>query len=288
MQIHYIKIRIIFNQIKIKTLKSMKTKQIVVTSMVLLSIFTTTHCSNKDKTTDNLKKIELQYTEKEFYAYCANSVSMWKNIVESFNSELSQSSDDTLKLYRATRAEYGLLNACIGNHDEETFNIYIEKIEENIERLMKMNVNPAELYAMQAGIYSYKMVFDPSKGMTLGPKSGKAISKAISIDNEEPSAWLQKAGSKFHTPKQFGGNIPESIELYNKTIVLYESNENMLKYNWQYVNAMVWLGIAYNSTEQFSESENVFNKVMQTAPDHGWVKYILLPQTKSKTKIRLQ
>ncbi len=241
------------------------------------------HCQGiTNPKTDSIKEDPLKYSKEEFFAFTMNNISMWKEIVAKSETKLATSPTDTILLYLSIRYGYGLLTACLGNQDKETFYEYVNKTQERINILLSMTPYWSAVHAFQAGLYSLRMGFNPGKGMSLGPKSEKAIDKAIKYNPEEPTGWQQKAGSKLHTPKSFGGSTPEAIKCYMKAIELYESNEKFTVNNWQYLNAITWLGIAYEKTEQYEKAFKTYEKALEFAPDYGWVKYALYPQVKEK------
>ena len=260
----------------------MKTKNALTRIFTLALAISALNCKGTGKSENTFVEPRVIYTQQEFLAYSMNSITLWKDIVKNLENQFKESNNDSIMAFKLARAQYGLLTACIGNQDETTFNEFFDKTEENIKNLLKSYPQWSALYAMQAGVYSLKMAFDPGKGRFLGPKSGKIIEKAIKCNEYEPTAWVQKAGSKLHTPKQYGGSITEAINCYNKAIELFEQNDSMLVNNWQYVNSIIWLGNAYNTAEQYENALKTFEKALKIAPDHGWVKYDLYPKAKSK------
>lgn len=261
----------------------MKTKFKLIQFVTFFSIISLINCKGNNKKEEVLfQEPEVNYSQQEFYAYNMNSISMWKEIVNNLEKEYLNSPGDTIGLFKLIRAQYGLLTVCIGNHDKETFDANVKSFDNNIGQLLKLIPQWSAVYAIQAGVYGLKMGFDPAKGMSLGPKSGKVIEKAIKYNENEPTAWQQKAGSKLNTPKQFGGSIPEAIECYKKAIELFELNDSLLIYNWQYLSSLTWLGIAYEKNGQYQYAINTYEKALKFAPDYGWIKYVLYPEAKSK------
>ena len=122
---------------------------------------------------------------------------------------------------------------------------------------------------------SIQMGFSPMKGMTLGSQSGIHIGKAISLDSLNAAAWKQHASSKYFTPKMFGGDIQEAIKSYEFTISLFEKS-NQTK-DWMYLDALAWLGVAYEKTGQKEKAKTIYEKALEIEPGFTWIKNRLLP-----------
>jgi tetratricopeptide (TPR) repeat protein len=216
----------------------------------------------------------IQLEKKAIIAYANSSVFMWKQVVQELETIVSDKSPVSDKI-SALIFKYGLLYSCLSNKDEDTYEKYIDKTLEELETLLKQNPESSELYTISAALMSVQMGFSPMKGMTLGSLSGTHIDKAIKLDSLNPAAWRQHASSKYFTPKMFGGDIDIAIKSYEHAIKLFEKSNQIN--NWMYLDALVWLGIAYEKTEQPDKAKKVYEKALATEPDFGWVKNHLLP-----------
>lgn len=234
---------------------------------------------------NQLKAQDAAYIEKVSYkAYVTNSLALWRTIEKKASERYQDDTDDMQKLFDLATVQYGLLSACIAKQDEKEFNKYLPKAAKNVDTLLKYNSKWAAAHALKAGVLSSEMAFSPAKGMILGPKSNNHIEKAITLDPQEPTGWIQKAGSKLHTPKMFGGSLKEAVKSYEKAVKLYEQDSSNMRENWQYLSAKTWLGIAYTKNEMFDEALQVYKDIMTFEPGFGWVKYDLLPNLKEKRK----
>ena len=248
----------------------MKTLKFKTTSMVLMTIFIITGWTQSfSQESNNLKK-------QAYKAYLTNSLSVWKVVEQNAEKQYNASPNNMQGLLNLAKVQYGLLNTCLANEEKKVFKKYLEKAEQNVETLLKANERWAEVHALRAALYSLEMGFSPSKGMFLGPKSEEHIEKAINYDENEPAGWVQKGGSKLHTPKAFGGSISESIKCYQKAIDLYEKDTAQARNNWQYINSIAWLGIAYTKDEAYDKAKSTFQKALEIEPEYGWVKHVLM------------
>ncbi len=261
----------------------MKRTFILLNALVILSAGFTSECKTGDKKVERLfEEPIVKYTKEENMAYVMNSLRMWNEIIKNYESECLSKPDNIEASYKLVRAYTGLLNACIGNQDKETFDATIENAEKALKSLIKLTPNWAKVYALESAIISAKLAFEPNKGMILGPRSQKAIEKALKLNENEALAWYQLGGSKLHTPEQFGGSITKAIESYKKAIELFEADTATIENNWQYIGAITWLGIAYDKNSDYNEAIKTYENVLKLEPDMGWVKFVLLPETNKK------
>jgi len=248
------------------------------TSIILIlcfSIFTNPLIAQDNNISEDLKPL--------FYrAYLTSSSNLWIDGINKLTERFENSSEDMEILLELAKAQYGLLQSCIPNKDKSTFNKYVDKLEKNVSKLLKHNEKSAIAHVLQAGIYSVKMAFAPMKGMYLGPKNIKHTELAIKYDDKLPEAIEMKASSKLFTPEAFGGDIPGAVKLYTKAVELYELNPEELAFNWNYINALAWLGVAHQKAENNAEALKVYNKVLEVEPEFNWVKFALKPSVQEK------
>jgi len=220
--------------------------------------------------------------KKTYKAYLMNNIIPWKKVVKIYETKYNNSENNYQLLYELTKAQYGLINSCVSNKDKETFKKYIEHIDKNIEKLLEHNNEWASVYALKAGIISFKMSFFPWKAVYYGPKQNEAIKNAIKYNKNEPLAWYQKGCSKYFSPEQYGGSYKDAIKYYKKAITLYKKHSNDLKYNWNYLNNYAWLGQAYEKMEKYEKAISIYNKALNIEPKYRWVKQVLLPRAQKK------
>ncbi|WP_462281992.1 tetratricopeptide repeat protein [Salinivirga cyanobacteriivorans] len=248
----------------------MKTINLKSVSIILMTIlFFLSYNQTLGQRSEDLKK-------QSYKAYLTNSLSIWKIVEQNAEKQYNASPNNMQGLLNLAKVQYGLLNTCLANEEKKVFNQYLEKAEKNVETLLEANERWAEVHALRAALYSLEMGFSPSKGMFLGPKSEEHIDKAIKYDATEPAGWVQKGGSKLHTPKAFGGSISEAINYYQKAIELYERDTTEIKNNWQYINTLAWLGIAHSKNEAYDKAKATYEKALKIEPEYGWVKHVLM------------
>ncbi|CAN0600326.1 unnamed protein product, partial [Ectocarpus sp. 12 AP-2014] len=180
-------------------------------------------------------------------------------------------------LYHLLLAQHGLLNATMADQDEDLFDDHYKKAKDNSEELIDANYQVANAKAMLSAIYGWEMAYSPYKGMFLGGKSSSTIAEASKLDPSSPIVWQVYGSSKLFTPEMWGGDTKLALEYFEKAVQLYEANDTQNASNWRYLDALAWLGQAYEANDQSDMAKKVYKKAFEIAPDFGWVKHALLP-----------
>ena len=211
-----------------------------------------------------------------FYrGYLTASKAPWEQAIQKIAQDASL--DETQKLTAITEAQTGLLVYALTNQDEATYDAVADDLEDNLETLLEQDKTDAQSLAKMARLNGATMAFNNWKAMYLGPKNEKLVDKALKADPESPEAWMQRGGSLLFTPAMFGGDVDEAVIAFEKAVQHYEAQPNHTS-NWQYLDALAWLGQAYQKAERPAEAAEVFTKALEVEPDFGWVKYKLLPK----------
>ncbi len=211
-----------------------------------------------------------------FYrGYLTTSKAPWEQAIQKIEQDASL--DKTQKLTALTEAQIGLLVCALANQDEATYEAVADGLEENLETLLKQDETDARSLAKKVRLNVATMAFSSWKAMYLGPQSEKLVDRALKADPESPEAWVQRAGALLFTPEMFGGDVDEAVIAFEKAVRYYETQPHHAS-NWQYLDALAWLGQAYQQAERPTKAAEVFTKALEVEPDFGWVKYKLLPK----------
>jgi tetratricopeptide (TPR) repeat protein len=126
----------------------------------------------------------------------------------------------------------------------------------------------------------------PIKGITLGPRSGAAIDKAMKLGPDNPRIWFQKGLASFYTPKMFGGGKDKALEELTHAIELYqkEAPPSPIYPQWGYDEAYAWVGQIYQEQGRFEEAKKAYEAGLQINPASGLIRYNLLPNLEKATE----
>lgn len=205
----------------------------------------------------------------------------WSDVVAAAESTAKQNPGDDSR-FKLGLAQFGLLNATMRSKDESMFNKYVDATITNLESVRGKHVSEAQ--AVLAAVFGLQIAYDPSKGMSMGPRSGALLSKALKDDPQSALVWKLYGNSMLHTPEAYGGDVGEAIEAYEKALSLFETTSGGIKDNWMYIDTMAFLGQAYGKKALSQKAVAIYEKALQAEPGFSWVKYSLLPAAQNGSK----
>jgi tetratricopeptide (TPR) repeat protein len=142
----------------------------------------------------------------------------------------------------------------------------------------------SEPYALLSILYGYKIAKKPINAVTYGPKSYFLAEDAIKSDKENPRAWFVAGIVKLHMPDFLGGGADEAISVFKKAIDIFENKTeaDSLSPDWGYLDALTWLGWAYEKDDQPQEALNVYKKALSLEPRAKWIASMFLEPLEQK------
>jgi tetratricopeptide (TPR) repeat protein len=143
-----------------------------------------------------------------------------------------------------------------------------------LEALEEAQPNDAEIKALLAQVYGYKIALQPIKGMFYGSKSNAMLAGAEALSPNNPRAHLVKGIAKLNTPAIFGGSLSEATEAFNKAILAYEFDVNS-NYHWGFAEAYTWRGLVKMQSGELAQAKEDWQLALNINPDYGWAKTLL-------------
>lgn len=224
------------------------------------------------------------HVQQLFYrGYLTASKAPWELAIQKIEQDESLSEIDKLKAI--TEAQIGLLIYALAHQDKAAYDEVAGKTESNLEILLAHNESDALALANMARLNGTTMAFKRWKAMYLSPMNEKLVERALKADLKSPEVWVQRGGALLFTPETFGGDADEAVVAFKKAVQLYEAQPNHAS-NWRYLDALAWLGQAYQKAGRPTEAAAVFTKALEVEPDFGWVKYKLLPKATAQASAK--
>lgn len=213
---------------------------------------------------------------KLYNAYITGDINSWKSTINDLRESYKRTGN-IFTLYELTKSQYGYMGFLIDRRSFDNAREVIDESEKNINKLLQYNPDWADVHALKAGIYGFKIILFPTQVIINGPKGKDYLEKATSFNELSPSIIVEMANYKYHTPALLGGNVDQAIQYYQYAIKLFELT-NQTNNNWQYINTMVWLAISLDKKGESTEAKKVLQEVLKKEPGFDWVKNDLYPK----------
>ncbi|MCU0420848.1 MAG: tetratricopeptide repeat protein [Cyclobacteriaceae bacterium] len=215
-----------------------------------------------------------------YQAYLQRSQSLWTKALETQQAESKTAPTDFPKQLRLAFVYSSLLNGSMAMPDEDFFDAHVDAAKKLTKKLIDQNPKSGEAAAILSGIYGNEMGYSPMKGMMLGSKSSSLAEKATVLEPASPLVWRVYANSKFYTPAAFGGDMKEAVKALEKCVALFEKSDQPLASNWMYLDALAFLGQAYQKTGDHAKAIASYEKALTVEPHFEWIKKALLPSAR--------
>ena len=161
--------------------------------------------------------------------------------------------------------------------DRQDVGPLIERADSILERSTHLAAIP-ESHALRSGLLGMMIGSSPIKGMTLGPKSGAEMERAVELAPENPRVWLVRGIGAIHTPSMFGGGLDKSEEYLKKAIDLFANDKPQPPApGWGLAEAHVWLGQVYAKQAKKELARAEYQKALAIEPNEMWTRTTLLP-----------
>ncbi len=172
---------------------------------------------------------------------------------------------------------------------EEQAEQWLESSIGHLEKSIELKGDFAESYALLNVTLGAKIGTNPFRGMTLGPRAGRMIEKAMALAPNNPRVWLIQGQSTFYMPKMFGGGAEKALAHIEKSIRLFNTKENIAQEqttvlpSWGRDDAYVYLTIILMDLEDYPGAKKAIDLALTVNPKNWQVKHELLPQWRKKT-----
>lgn len=218
-----------------------------------------------------------------FKAYCTNDRDAWTTGLASLNEAWEAHPEEGKYLFDLIQSEYGYIGYRL-SIDEDGVDDDIERLIDLTKELGEFEDYRSHSEAYRGAFFALKIGIKPIRALSLGPKSEKALKRAVEINPNNPQAWVEMGNMRYHAPGLFGGSAAKAIECFSIAIDLYDQDPGLRENNWQYLHAICWMGLAYEVEDDYESAKECYKKALRFAPDFFWAKEELLPDVEKKLK----
>jgi hypothetical protein len=225
---------------------------------LLFPILTATATQNKD----------LAYYQCAFFeSYRQGNMAPWPGLIAEMEKVKPEELGWQIEIVKAI---YGLVGYQIGAGKKDLAKTYVGKADIYLDRLLKEHPGNARLHSLAGAFYGYKISFAFYKAPFLGPKSLSYIDKSISLDQAEPTGYIEKGNSLMYRPVAFGGDKKEALMYYRKALKLMDAR-NTQKCDWQKMLLRAFILKALFETNQTAEAKSY---LIEMKKDYGPMEWI--------------
>ncbi len=151
----------------------------------------------------------------------ASTPEAWTSITNNVERMAAAEQKEWLAQYYAA---YSNLLVGVMQKDNSTKDNYFDRAINFIDKADSIQPNNSEIYALRGFALGVKIGVDPmQRGMTLGPQSGMALSKAKELDPSNPRPYYLQGQSAMYTPEQYGGGKEKAIKLLETAVEKYKT-----------------------------------------------------------------
>ncbi len=187
----------------------------------------------------------------------------------------SGSSDD---LYVLIVSRYGYIGYLLSVDNNREARRVLDAARENLEVLQGDDAFRARATAMEGALTAMRIALNPLRATYLGRRSMRLMEEALTINSSEPVAWVEMGNGRYHAPRLAGGSKEEAVRCFTEAVRLFETDERLLKCNWHYLHALVWLAKSHEATGDLHSAKETYEKLLSIEPQFMWVKQELYPE----------
>ena len=176
--------------------------------------------------------------------------------------------------YDYALAEYRL---AVGANFAEQKSMAITAINNSIEALQALDEETpenAEVKALLAQAYGYKISLKPVTAIINGPRAQSVLNDAEALAPNNPRVLLVKGTTAMFTPALFGGSTEQALSALTDALDAFKT-DYASGYHWGYAEAYTWKGILEQKNGNLEQAKADWQQALNLNQDYGWAKALL-------------
>lgn len=217
----------------------------------------------------------------------ADRVALWKAWNALGKMAMRPESDrnrDTLKFIRYYAGYAGYrLGSLFEDMNKDQKEKYLDEAITYLEETTRLAPEFAEAWALLGSCYGMKAT-GLFSGMKYGPRSDRAIGRALELAPENPRAVMINGIGLMFKPAMFGGSVSKAVGEFRKAGGYFRDwiSPGPLYPDWGEAENFAWMAQAHIRLEQLREARKAYGQALDVDPDYFWVKQVLLPELEVK------
>ncbi len=207
--------------------------------------------------------------------YFNNRMPVWKSLIDQLNSQPDLSNELLLEL---VNYQYGYIGWCLESNRKEEAITYLKLAEKNVRVLEVNRFELSVVNAYKAAFFGFHIAINKFSAPFLGPKSNDCARQAILLDPNHPFGYIQLGNVQLHSPALMGGSKTEAIRHFLKAKLLMEKKGKEIRGDWNYLNLMTTIAIAYESVNDLVNAKLMYEEILNFEPGFILVRDELYPK----------
>ncbi len=191
---------------------------------------------------------------------------------------LALSPGDALLLHYLGYAHYREALAALAARDTPGARTHLEAADTLLARSGE-RLPMAETFALRSAALGMLIgTGNPLAAMTLGPKAGAAMDRAVALGPRNPRVALLRGTGAFNTPAMWGGGMDRAQRYLEQAVALYAGDRPSPPMPaWGEGEAHLWLGRVRQRAGDTAGARAAYARALALQPDNRWLTRVLIP-----------
>jgi tetratricopeptide (TPR) repeat protein len=156
---------------------------------------------------------------------------------------------------------------------------FADEAEQHLREALRLDDRFADAYGLLSSTLGLKISWAASVDakMSMGPESGAALSRALSLEPDNPRLLIISGLGLLRRPVEYGGDPKQAEALFRRAATMLDGAGEAAWPNWGRFDAHVWLGQALARRGDAAGARDEYTRALAIAPGSSWVKDRLLP-----------
>lgn len=176
--------------------------------------------------------------------------------------------------YDAALANYRLSMSANLREQSDLAEEALDASIEILEQLDQEQPQSAEVKALLAQTYGFKIALNPIKGIIYGSKSQSTLDAAEKLAPANPRVLLIKGIGAVNTPPMFGGSTELALAAFNQAIDAYKE-DTYSNFYWGHSEAYTWRGLLHSQQGEQEKAIADWQQALNINPNYGWAHSLL-------------